>query len=131
MFEEQGNKIAEFESAVERSRHVNRLEMCIGREVRQLRQKHNMTVTELADLASLSSGMLSKIENGLTSPSLATLQSLASALNVSVTALMRRFEERRDATFVAAGGGLKIQRSGQEFGDAFQFVAMLVVDEAG
>jgi transcriptional regulator with XRE-family HTH domain len=79
-----------------------------------------MTVTELAELAGLSSGMLSKIENGLTSPSLATLQSLASALNVSVTALMRRFEERRDATFVAAGGGLKIQRRGTRAGHEYR-----------
>ena len=83
MFEEQGDKIAEFAAPVERGKRVNRLELCIGREVRQLRQKHSMTVTELAELASLSSGMLSKIENGLTSPSLATLQSLASALNVA------------------------------------------------
>ncbi|MDP6473834.1 MAG: XRE family transcriptional regulator [Alphaproteobacteria bacterium] len=121
MFEERGNtKIADFESAAERNKRSNRLEMCIGREVRQLRQKHNMTVTELAELAGLSSGMLSKIENGLTSPSLATLQSLASALNVSVTALMRRFEERRDATFVAAGGGLKIQRRGTRAGHEYR-----------
>ena len=129
MFEEQGNKIAEFESVAERSKRVNRLEMCIGREVRQLRQKHNMTVTELADLASLSSGMLSKIENGLTSPSLATLQSLASALNVSVTALMRRFEERRDATFVAAGGGLKIQRRGTRAGHEYRVLGHSLGDE--
>ena len=121
MFEERGNaKVAEFESAAERGKRSNRLEMCIGREVRQLRQKLDMTVTELADLAGLSSGMLSKIENGLTSPSLATLQSLASALNVSVTSLMRRFEERRDATFVAAGGGLKIQRRGTRAGHEYR-----------
>ena len=121
MFEEQGNnKITEFETAAKRNKRANRLEMCIGREVRQLRHKHDMTVTELADLASLSSGMLSKIENGLTSPSLATLLSLALALNVSVTALMRRFEERRDATFVPAGGGLKIQRRGTRAGHEYR-----------
>ncbi|MFQ5959730.1 MAG: helix-turn-helix domain-containing protein, partial [Alphaproteobacteria bacterium] len=50
----------------------NELEAAIGRQVRALRKKHDMTVTELAGLAGLSSGMLSKIENGLTSPSLAT-----------------------------------------------------------
>ena len=121
MFEEQGNnKITGFETAAKRNKRANRLEMCIGREVRQLRHKHDMTVTELADLASLSSGMLSKIENGLTSPSLATLLSLALALNVSVTALMRRFEERRDATFVPAGGGLKIQRRGTRAGHEYR-----------
>jgi len=129
MFEEQGDKIAEFASPVERGKRANRLELCIGREVRQLRQKHSMTVTELAELASLSSGMLSKIENGLTSPSLATLQSLASALNVSVTALMRRFEERRDATFVPAGGGLKIQRRGTRAGHEYRVLGHSLGDE--
>jgi transcriptional regulator with XRE-family HTH domain len=130
MFEEQGNgKVAEFESAAERDKRANRLEMCIGREVRQLRRKHDMTVTELAELAGLSSGMLSKIENGHTSPSLTTLQSLASALNVSVTALMRKFEERRDATFVAAGGGLKIQRRGTRAGHEYRVLGHSLDEE--
>ncbi len=122
MLEDQKDKIAEFIPASERDKRDNRLELCIGREVRQLRQKHNMTVTELADLAGLSSGMLSKIENGLTSPSLGTLQSLASALNVSVTSLMRRFEVRRDATFVQAGGGLRIQRRGTRAGYEYRLL---------
>ncbi len=130
MFEEQGNgKVAEFETAAERNKRANRLEMCIGREVRQLRRKHDMTVTELAELAGLSSGMLSKIENGHTSPSLTTLQSLASALNVSVTALMRKFEERRDATFVAAGGGLKIQRRGTRAGHEYRVLGHSLDEE--
>jgi transcriptional regulator with XRE-family HTH domain len=130
MFEEQGNgKVAEFETAAERDKRANRLEMCIGREVRQLRRKHDMTVTELAELAGLSSGMLSKIENGHTSPSLTTLQSLASALNVSVTALMRKFEERRDATFVAAGGGLKIQRRGTRAGHEYRVLGHSLDEE--
>ena len=126
MLEDQDNKVAEFAPRAERGKRVNRLELCIGREVRQLRQKHNMTVTELADLAGLSPGMLSKIENGLTSPSLGTLQALASALNVSVTSLMRRFEERRDATFVQAGGGLKIQRRGTRAGHEYRVLGHLL-----
>ncbi len=130
MFEEQGNgKVAELETAAERNKRANRLEICIGREVRQLRRKHDMTVTELAELAGLSSGMLSKIENGHTSPSLTTLQSLASALNVSVTALMRKFEERRDATFVAAGGGLKIQRRGTRAGHEYRVLGHSLDEE--
>lgn len=105
-----------------RNKRGNSLESSIGREVRQLRRKHDMTVSQLADLAGLSPGMLSKIENGLTSPSLATLQALGAALNVSVTALMRRFEERRDATFVPAGGGLKIQRRGTRAGHEYELL---------
>ena len=49
------------------------LEIAIGREVRSFRKRMMMTVTELARQAGLSSGMLSKIENGMTSSSLGTL----------------------------------------------------------
>jgi transcriptional regulator with XRE-family HTH domain len=98
------------------------LELSIGREVREFRKKINMTVAELAKLAGLSAGMLSKIENGMTSPSLATLQSLSRALHVPVTAFFRKFEEERDATFVKAGQGLTIERRGTRAGHQYQLL---------
>ena len=73
------------------ARREGDLEAAIGRQVRSLRKKLDMRVTELASLAGLSSGMLSKIENGLTSPSLGTLKALSAALNVPVTALFQQF----------------------------------------
>ncbi len=102
-----------------RDRRGATLETALGREVRRLRKKHGMTVSELASVAALSAGMLSKIENGVTSPSLGTLRSLASALNVSMTAFFRPFEERRDASYVPAGGGLKIHRRGTRAGHEY------------
>ena len=60
-------------------RRDNQLEVAIGRQVRHFRQQLDMTVVEVAKLAGLSPGMLSKIENGMTSPSLATLQALSRA----------------------------------------------------
>ena len=59
---------------------ANHLEAAIGRQVRQFRQERDLTLVALAQLAGLSRGMLSKIENGMTSPSLATLSALAQAL---------------------------------------------------
>ena len=100
----------------------NRLEAAIGREVRGFRQKQQLTVVELAKQAKLSPGMLSKIERGQTSPSLATLQSLAGALNVPVTALFRQFEEAREATFVRAGEGLTIERRGTRAGHQYRLL---------
>ena len=88
------------------------LEIAIGREVREFRRKLDMTVAELARLAGMSAGMLSKIENGMTSPSLDTLKSLSTALHVPVTAFFRRYEEERDATFVKAGQGTRISSAG-------------------
>lgn len=98
------------------------LEIAIGREVREFRKKIDMTVAELAKLAGLSAGMLSKIENGMTSPSLATLQSLSRALHVPVTSFFRKFEEERDATFVKAGQGLTIERRGTRAGHQYQLL---------
>ena len=102
------------------------LEAAIGREVREFRRKLDMTVVELARLSGVSPGMLSKIENGLTSPSLATLQSLSEALHVPVTAFFRKFEEGRAATFVRAGEGLKIERRGTRAGHQYQLLGHTV-----
>ncbi|HWT30965.1 MAG TPA: XRE family transcriptional regulator [Propylenella sp.] len=100
----------------------NILEVAIGREVRSFRTKLGITVADLAAAAKLSPGMLSKIENGLTSPSLNTLQTLSAALGVPVTAFFRRYEERRDAVFVRAGEGLVIERRGTRAGHQYQLL---------
>ena len=100
----------------------NRLEVAIGRQARQFRRQLDMTVSEVAKLAELSSGMLSKIENGMTSPSLATLRALARALNVPVTSLFRKYDEQRDASFVRAGEGLSIERRGSRAGHQYQLL---------
>lgn len=100
----------------------NLLEVAIGREVRAFRSKLGITVSDLAGAAGLSLGMLSKIENGLTSPSLTTLKQLSSALGVPVTAFFRRYEERRDAVFVKAGEGLVIERRGTRNGHQYELL---------
>lgn len=98
------------------------LEEAIGREVRRFREKLGLTISELAKSAKISAGMLSKIENGATSPSLATLQSLSTALQVPFTALFKSYEELRDATFVKAGQGLTIERRGTRAGHQYQLL---------
>jgi len=70
----------------------------------------------------MSAGMLSKIENGATSPSLSSLQALSKALQVPVTSLFRGFEEIRDASFVKAGQGLTIERRGTRAGHQYQLL---------
>jgi transcriptional regulator with XRE-family HTH domain len=100
----------------------NQLEVAIGHQVRRFRQDLDMTVAEVAKLAGLSSGMLSKIENGMTSPSLATLRALSRALNVPVTSFFRKFEEQRDATYVKAGEGLPIERRGTRAGHLYHLL---------
>lgn len=88
------------------------LEVAIGREVRSFRRQQEITVAELAQITGLSIGMLSKIENGNTSPSLTTLQLLANALSVPLTSFFRRFEESRQAVHTKSGEGVSIDREG-------------------
>jgi len=101
---------------------VKALEVAIGRQVKTLRKRLNLTVANVAKQAQLSSGMLSKIENGLTSPSLATLNALANALHVPVTSLFRGYEEQRDVTYIKSGEGLPIERRGSGAGHQYQLL---------
>lgn len=100
----------------------NQLEVAIGSQVRQYRQDLRMTVAEVAKGAGLSPGMLSKIENGMTSPSLATLKALSNTLNVPVTSFFRKYEDQRDAIYVPQGQGLVIERRGSRAGHEYRLL---------
>jgi transcriptional regulator with XRE-family HTH domain len=59
----------------------------VGRRVKQLRLAQGMRLKDLATAAGCSESLLSRVENNLTSPSLATMHRLAKALGVSMVAL--------------------------------------------
>lgn len=103
----------------------NNLEMAIGHEVRTCRKKLGLTITDLAVAADVSVGMLSKIETGSISPSLTTLQAVSKALGVPLTALFRRFEETRAASFVKAGEGINIERRGTRAGHQYALLGAI------
>ncbi len=98
------------------------LEMAVGSQIRTFRTQLKMTVAEVAKQAGLSQGMLSKIERGVTAPSLGTLYALARALNVPVTSLFRKYEEQRDCSFVRSGEGLLIERRGTRAGHQYRLL---------
>lgn len=56
----------------------------LGWRLRQARRKRRLSIRELADKAVLSTGMVSQIERGLSTPSLRSLRMLATALEVPV-----------------------------------------------
>jgi transcriptional regulator with XRE-family HTH domain len=107
------------------------LEVAIGREVRASRKKLGVTVADLAAATNISLGMLSKIENGNTSPSLTTLQALARALGVSVTSFFRRFEEEHRAVFVKAGEGVDVERRGTRAGHQYNLLGHIESNASG
>jgi transcriptional regulator with XRE-family HTH domain len=98
------------------------LEEAIGRQLRKLRLDRDLTVVELSKSASVSIAMISKIENGQTSPSLSTLHRLAEGLRIPLTTLFQQYEESRDASYVAAGQGLEIERRGTRAGHQYHLL---------
>lgn len=98
------------------------IEAEIGTEVRRLRKSLGLTVSELAAATGISTGMLSKIENGGISASLSTLRALAQSLNVPMSQLFREEEERRDCSYVKRGTGVRIERRGTKAGHLYDLL---------
>ena len=107
------------------------LEVAIGRELRALRQQQGLTVADLAQRAGLSGGMLSKIENGQASPSLTTLQALAQALQIPLTAVFRSYEEARPVIHVKAGEGVETERTGTRAGHQYNLLGHIGSNSSG
>ena len=107
------------------------LETAIGRVVRSLRRQQGLTVAEPAGVTGLSIGMLSKIENGGTSPSLTTLQALSHAFSVPVTAFFKGYEERREASHVRSGDHVEIERRGTRAGHQYNLLGHIGSNSSG
>ncbi|MBA3325936.1 MAG: helix-turn-helix transcriptional regulator [Rhodobacteraceae bacterium] len=107
------------------------LELAIGREVRAFRRQQGLTVADLAGVTGLSIGMLSKIENGITSPSLTTLQILSHAFSTPITLFFRRFEERREVQHVKAGEHVEIERRGTRAGHQYNLLGHIGSNSSG
>ncbi len=62
------------------------LEVSVGHGLRKLRSERDLSIRALAEKSGLAVNTLSLIENGKTSPSCSTLQQIATALGVPITA---------------------------------------------
>ena len=107
------------------------LEVAIGREVRAFRRKKGVTVADLSQSTGLSIGMFSKIENGNTSPSLTTLQTLAHALSVPLTSFFRGFEEARVAVHTKSGEGVELEREGTRANHQYDLLGHIGANASG
>jgi transcriptional regulator with XRE-family HTH domain len=100
------------------------LDHYIGSVLREHRRAQNLTLEDVAKLASLSRGMLSKIENGQVSASLDTLQRLVSALGTTLASLFRNYDvPEGSAQHVKAGEGLEVVRRGTKRGHTYHLLA--------
>ena len=100
------------------------LERYLGNTIRELRQKHGLTIAEIAEKVGISRGMLSKIENAQTATSLETLAKLASVLGVSLATLFRNYDvPEGNAQLVKNGEGMEVVRRGTKRGHTYQLLA--------
>lgn len=109
----------------------NILEVAIGREVRASRHQSGMTIADLSSRTGLSIGMVSKIENGNTSPSLSTLQALAHAMSVPLTSFFKRFEDVHLAVHTKSGEGVEMDRRGTRAGHQYNLLGHIGANTTG
>jgi transcriptional regulator with XRE-family HTH domain len=96
----------------------------LGQTIRELRNQHNLTIAEVSKLVGISRGMLSKIENGLTSTSMETLEQLANALGVTLSRLFHGYNKPiESAQYVKKGKGLEVVRRGTKSGHTYHLLA--------
>jgi transcriptional regulator with XRE-family HTH domain len=109
-------------------------ELIVGMKVRELRNQHGFSLRTLAERSGLNINTLSLIENGKSSPSVGTLQQLARALEVPITAFFESEPVSKQVVFTrhdrrpsAAFSQTLMQNLGKDLaGDAVQpFVVTL------
>ncbi len=105
------------------------LERALGGQIRILRRSQDLSISDLAGAAGISTGMLSKIETGQISPSLSTLQAVATALSTPLSSLFATFEERQSCSLVRAGQGVVIERRGTKVGHVYQLLGHILTGE--
>jgi transcriptional regulator with XRE-family HTH domain len=74
----------------------------VGGSLRRLREKRNLTIRALAEKSGLAINTLSLIENGKSSPSVSTLQQLAVALEVPITAFFETKTPKKSIAYIKA-----------------------------
>lgn len=73
--------------------------MILGKKIKDLRLSCSLTQEELADRCELTKGYISQLENDLTSPSIATLIDILSALGTNLTEFFSKEEEEEKIVF--------------------------------
>ena len=96
----------------------------IGNVIRKQRNADYLTINEVAELAGISSGMLSRIERGDVSASLDTLEKLAIALGMPMSLFFKDYDvPEGSAQHVKKGKGMQVIRRGTKKGHSYQLLA--------
>jgi len=77
----------------------------IGKKLKVTRLKNDMTIQELAERSKVSSNMISRIERGLTIPSVEILVKLAGAFGMSINYFVEEAEKETTIIYTRKGEG--------------------------
>jgi XRE family transcriptional regulator, regulator of sulfur utilization len=83
----------------------------VGARVKSLREAMDLSLRDLAERSGVSAPMLSQVERGDTSPTLAVAQKIAAGLDLTLSQLLR-LDEDRHVVVVRAGEGRTRRRRG-------------------
>jgi XRE family transcriptional regulator, regulator of sulfur utilization len=83
----------------------------VGSRVKALRDSMGLSLRDLAERSGVSAPMLSQVERGETSPTLAVAGRIAAGLDLTLSQLLR-LDEREHVVVVRAGEGRARERSG-------------------
>lgn len=102
------------------------LSQSLGQQIEALRLAAGETASAVAKRAGVSSSMFSRIERGLASPSVDSIDRIAQALGVPVSKLFLDQSRRSDCSYVPAGEGLKVHRIGSTAGHEYELLGHLL-----
>ncbi|TML80759.1 MAG: helix-turn-helix domain-containing protein [Actinobacteria bacterium] len=85
-----------------------------GRRVRALREARGLSLRDLADLSGVSAPMLSQVERGDTSPTLAVAGKIAAGLGLSLSQLLR-LDEGHHVVLARAKERRSVRRNGHRY----------------
>jgi XRE family transcriptional regulator, regulator of sulfur utilization len=83
----------------------------LGQRVKSLREAMDLSLRDLAERSGVSAPMLSQVERGETSPTLAVAERIAAGLDLTLSVLLR-LDEDRHVVVVRAGEGRRRRRRG-------------------
>lgn len=72
----------------------------IGKRIKDIRKENNLTINELANRANVSNGLISRIENGRTIPSLPVLLDLIQSLEIDASYFFEGVEKDSTSKFL-------------------------------
>jgi len=100
------------------------LEKRIGDVIKHLRLSANLTLAELSSGAGMSSAMLSRVENGMATASLDSLERLCHALGVNLSDLFRQTEQKEgSAQLLKKSDQMEVVRVGTKHGHTYRLLS--------